>query len=197
MSDGGVNRKIKKLYANVGGVNREIKQLWAKQGGVNRKMFNSGIRARIEKVSSQGDATYSWNSNGGGSLTVPAPTADQPTLISIQYKFDDEYIKYGTEFLVEITYTLSTEVLSSTVDVIGISPNGTTLMATKNDAFSSTDSGAKVVVGGNFFSNYSLYAVEISLRGPRSGSQVVLSWATSSIKITVDSETLPISDVYK
>lgn len=51
----GINRKIKKLYANVGGVNRELKELWAKDsGGVNRKIFNSFP----DQISAQGTGYY-------------------------------------------------------------------------------------------------------------------------------------------
>ena len=190
MTDGGVTRKIKKLYANVGGVNREIKQLWAKKDGVNRKIFNSGIRARIEIGYSQEGGTCSWNSGGGGSLMLP-PIDD--AMASIRYIFD-EPIKPGQATSIQISYTLNHAIEESSFTASYKSDTFEDIIEQKKNLF---EVGSHIFTLELGITARSFNSISFHIGYPNlTNYGATLSWAPSAIKITAGSETLPINDVY-
>ena len=108
----GVNRKIKKLYANVGGVNREIKQLWAKQDGVNRKIFQNAVTWTWDKDEEPGYSNYSWFMNSdpsyaGYDMQVEARDSGASVKVQFTFTFSDPLpLPAGTSVVMDIESTM-------------------------------------------------------------------------------------------
>ena len=179
-TDGGVTRKIKKLYANVGGVNREIKQLWAKQDGVNMKIFNSGVSATVEVISSTGGATCLLDDDGGGLLRIPAVTDD--SAITIWYRLDEPIDRPAD---LTMNYALTAEVRASELAMCDSSGGAYYADGTSNDFDCFTPGEHKVTLSKS--SGFSFAILRIMISGPQFTGpalpDIVLSWEPSSIKI--------------